>query len=377
MKINNNFKQYLEQKADRVTSVLEKILYSNAYSNVHSNDHPNVHSNFQSNVPSNESNYQRIYSSKLLDAIRYAVFNGGKRLRPVLVYATGESLGAPLEKLDAAAAAVELIHCYSLIHDDLPAMDNDDLRRGKPTCHKAFDEATAILAGDALQALAFEVLADSNRNLVPKEAQLEMILTLAKSSGHQGMVGGQALDIACEIAGNTSEKVSGQTKDPHTHAYTHAHTHDLDLLSNIHHQKTGALIEACVLLGAIAADCSDKVVLKQLKEYAACVGLSFQVQDDILDVIGESKIIGKTAGKDAKQNKISYPNLLGLEAAREYAQELHRQALESLQKIHFAEPAKLTKFSDTLQHSECSTLSSISSFLNLASLSEYFIQRIA
>lgn len=343
MKINNNFNKYLEQKAERVISFLEKILYAN------------------------ESNSSSKLSSKLLDAIRYSVFNGGKRLRPVLVYATGESLGAPLEKLDAAAAAVELIHCYSLIHDDLPAMDNDDLRRGKPTCHRAFDEATAILAGDALQALAFEVLADSSLNLVSKEAQLDMILSLAKSCGYKGMAGGQALDIACEIAGNT-----GNINIPHNS--TKNQDVELELLTNIHHQKTGALIEASVLLGAIAADCKDKEVLKQLKEYAASIGLSFQVQDDILDVIGESKIIGKTAGKDAKQNKISYPNLLGLEAARTYAQELHRQALESLQKIPYSEPSK---FSDPMKHSECSDHRFMSSFLNLASLSEYFIQRIA
>lgn len=246
--------------------------------------------------------------SPLNSAIRYSVLNGGKRLRPLLVYSTGEALNLPLEKLDAPAAAVELIHCYSLIHDDLPAMDNDDLRRGKPTCHKAFDEATAILAGDALQALAFQILSDPEINPLTPLQQVLMMNTLAKGCGPNGMVEGQALDIASEGKSNTIT---------------------LETLRHIHQQKTGALIEASVLLGAIAADASSNVILN-LQTYARCIGLSFQVQDDILDIIGNAETLGKTIGKDQKQLKATFPSLLGIEGAKQYAKALHQQAVEAI-----------------------------------------------
>jgi geranylgeranyl pyrophosphate synthase len=249
-------------------------------------------------------------TDSLVQAIRYSVLNGGKRLRPLLVYLTGEALGTPLKQLDAPAAAVELIHCYSLIHDDLPAMDDDDLRRGKPSCHKAFDEATAILAGDALQTLAFQILSDSELNIVPAAQQIQMINILAKKSGLTGMVGGQALDLAAEGRGPTFS---------------------IEALCQIHHQKTGALIEASVLLGALAAELSTPPdLLLALQTYATAIGLSFQVQDDILDVEGETALLGKTAGKDQQQLKATFPQLLGLTEAKEYARNLHQQALNAI-----------------------------------------------
>lgn len=248
------------------------------------------------------------FSSSLEQAIHYSVFNGGKRLRPILVYITGEALGVPLNKLDAAAAAVELIHCYSLIHDDLPAMDDDDLRRGKPSCHKAFDEATAILAGDALQTLAFQILSDSELNPILPSQQVLMINTLAKQSGRAGMIGGQALDITAEGKGNLL---------------------DLEALCQIHQKKTGALIEASVLLGAIPANINSDHLLK-LQQYARLIGLSFQVQDDILDIEGSQENLGKTIGKDQQQSKATFPALLGINAAKQYAQDLHYDAIEAI-----------------------------------------------
>jgi farnesyl diphosphate synthase len=253
--------------------------------------------------------YSKSLSPSLLErAIHYSVFNGGKRLRPILVYMTGEALGVPLNKLDAAAAAVELIHCYSLIHDDLPAMDDDDLRRGKPSCHKAFDEATAILAGDALQTLAFQILSDSKLNPISPNQQIFMINTLAKKSGREGMVGGQALDIAAE---GKSDLL------------------DLEELRQIHQKKTGALIEASVLLGAIPANREDNALV-QLQNYARFIGLSFQVQDDILDIEGSPENLGKTPGKDQQQSKATFPALLGMEGAKQYAQNLHAQAVSAI-----------------------------------------------
>ncbi|MCK5189569.1 MAG: polyprenyl synthetase family protein, partial [Methylococcales bacterium] len=209
--------------------------------------------------------------------------------------------------LDGPACAVELIHVYSLIHDDLPAMDDDDLRRGKATCHIAYDEATAILTGDALQALAFELLANDPTIKVDAESRLKMITTLTKASGSQGMVGGQAIDL---------ESVGTQLTLPE--------------LENMHIHKTGALIRASVNMAALAKSDIDPVIAKKLDHYAKCIGLSFQVKDDILDEESDTATLGKTQGKDQENDKPTYPALLGLAGAKQKAQELHEQAIESL-----------------------------------------------
>ena len=248
-----------------------------------------------------------ILPNKLHQAMRYSVLNGGKRTRPLLTYATGQALGLHEDLLDAQACAVEFIHVYSLIHDDLPAMDNDDLRRGKPTCHKAFDEATAILAGDALQALAFEVLSYDKAIQADAAARLHMINVLTKASGSQGMVGGQAIDLA-----SVGSKLS------------------LPELENMHIHKTGALIRASVNLAAFSKPDLAATAAKHLDHYAKCIGLSFQVKDDILDVESDTATLGKTQGKDHDNDKPTYPALLGMAGAKQKAQELHEQALESL-----------------------------------------------
>jgi geranylgeranyl pyrophosphate synthase len=239
--------------------------------------------------------------------MRYAVLGGGKRIRPILVYATGAALGAPLNAMDGPACAVELIHAYSLVHDDLPAMDDDDLRRGRPTCHKAFGEALAILAGDALQALAFEVLATDEQMLVSAERRARMMHVLTRAAGGEGMVGGQAVDL---------EAVGRQLS--------------LEQLEDMHLRKTGALIRASVALGALSAPQADDAVLSRLDAYARCVGLAFQIRDDILDVEGETATIGKTRGADALRNKPTYTSVLGLEGARERARGLLERALAEL-----------------------------------------------
>ncbi|MBS0556450.1 MAG: (2E,6E)-farnesyl diphosphate synthase [Proteobacteria bacterium] len=238
-------------------------------------------------------------------AMRYAVLGGGKRLRPVLVYATGSALGAPLEALDAAACAVEVIHAYSLVHDDLPAMDDDDLRRGRPTCHVAFGEAMAILAGDALQALAFEILAADKAHL--DATHVDMLRTLAAACGAQGMAGGQALDLAAVGKSLT-----------------------VDALDRMHEHKTGALIRASVRLGALAAGCADATTLAALDAYGHAIGLAFQIRDDILDVEGDSATIGKTPGKDAANAKPTYPAILGMDASRARLAQLTHEAIDAL-----------------------------------------------
>ncbi len=248
-----------------------------------------------------------ILPQKLHEAMRYSVLNGGKRMRPMLTYATGKALGLNEDTLDGPACAVEFIHVYSLIHDDLPAMDDDDLRRGKPTCHVAYDEATAILAGDALQALAFEVLAHDDTIKVNPDARLQMITTLAKASGSQGMVGGQAIDLA-----SVGKKIS------------------LPELEIMHIHKTGALIRASVNLASLSKTDIDPAVAKKLDHYAKCIGLSFQVKDDILDEESDTATLGKTQGKDKDNDKPTYPALLGLSGAKEKARDLHEQAIESL-----------------------------------------------
>ena len=248
-----------------------------------------------------------VLPKKLHEAMRYSTLDGGKRMRPMLAYATGKALGLPEDILDGPACAVELIHVYSLIHDDLPAMDDDDLRRGKPTSHKAYDEATAILTGDALQALAFEVLATDPSMKVSAETRLKMITNLTKASGSQGMVGGQAIDL---------ESVGTQLTLP--------------ALENMHIHKTGALIRASVNIAALAKAELDPKVAKKLDHYAKCIGLSFQVKDDILDEESDTATLGKTQGKDQDNDKPTYPALLGLAGAKQKAQALHEQALESL-----------------------------------------------
>ncbi|MGZ8153183.1 MAG: (2E,6E)-farnesyl diphosphate synthase [Methylovulum sp.] len=250
---------------------------------------------------------ENILPKKLHQAMRYCVLDGGKRMRPMLTYCTGKTLGIAPEALDGPACAVEFIHVYSLIHDDLPAMDDDELRRGKPTCHVAFDEATAILTGDALQALAFEVLAHDPSIAASAEMRLKMITALAKASGSQGMVGGQAIDL---------ESVGSQLTLPE--------------LENMHIHKTGALIRASVNLAALAKADIDPIVATRLDHYAKCIGLSFQVKDDILDEESDTATLGKTQGKDKDNNKPTYPALLGMAGAKQKALELHEKALDSL-----------------------------------------------
>jgi farnesyl diphosphate synthase len=234
--------------------------------------------------------------------MRYSTLAGGKRLRPVLVYVTGAAMGAEPEVLDDAAVAVELVHTYSLIHDDLPAMDDDDLRRGRPTCHKAFDEGTAVLAGDALQALAFDVLAGDAASALPAAARLQQVQVLAHGIGTAGMAGGQAIDL--EAVGQVLDAAGIET---------------------MHRRKTGALIQSSVLLGAIAAGITSGDEYAALERYGAELGLAFQIQDDVLDVSGETEALGKTAGKDAAQGKPTYPSLFGLQQARLLAAR-HRDA---------------------------------------------------
>lgn len=256
--------------------------------------------------------------STLHQAMRYAVLGSGKRIRPVLVYACGETLGVSLDILDTPAVAVELIHAYSLIHDDLPAMDNDDLRRGKPTCHRAFDEATAILAGDAIQALAFQVLAGDNGNGLSNGQRIRMIDVLATASGSRGMAGGQAIDLAA-----VGKALS------------------LAELENMHNHKTGALIRASIELGALCHPHIQQDEINRLSAYARDIGLAFQVQDDILDIEAETEVMGKPQGSDIERNKPTYPNLLGLDGAKRIAAELHTRALASL--VEFGDDAEILR----------------------------------
>ncbi len=246
-----------------------------------------------------------VQPARLHQAMRYAVLNGGKRLRPLLVYLTGATVGAQEAALDAPACAVEFIHAYSLVHDDLPAMDDDGLRRGQPTCHVAFDEATAILAGDALQTLAFHTLATAGE--LHAEQRLAMVQTLAHASGSRGMAGGQAIDMAAV----------GQELT-------------LAQLENMHIHKTGALIAAAVHMGVLASPQVDATIVERLAHYARCIGLAFQIHDDILDEISDTASLGKAQGADRARNKPTYPALLGLAGARDMAQELTADAVASL-----------------------------------------------
>jgi farnesyl diphosphate synthase len=244
---------------------------------------------------------------RLHAAMRYAALGGGKRIRPLLVYFTGEVLGIDPRRLDGPACAVELIHAYSLVHDDLPSMDDDDLRRGRPTCHRAFDEATAILVGDALQVLAFEILAHDPDMIEDAQPRLRMIAALAQAAGPAGMAGGQAIDI--ESTGSVLT---------------------LEQLEHMHRLKTGALIGASVVLGALSAPDLPAPKVAQLRRFAECAGLAFQVQDDILDVEGDAATLGKSPGADQARNKPTYPSIAGLDRAKQRARELHEQALAEL-----------------------------------------------
>jgi farnesyl diphosphate synthase len=245
--------------------------------------------------------------AELHRAMRYAVLGGGKRLRPLLVYATGATFGAPLEKLDASAAAVEIIHAYSLVHDDLPAMDDDNLRRGRPTCHVVFGEAMAILAGDALQALAFDALAHDASLAAAPSIHVEMLRTLAVACGSHGMAGGQAFDLAAV----------GSRLSPAE-------------LERMHVHKTGALIRASVRLGALAAGVGETGVLDALERYGHAIGLAFQIRDDLLDIEAGTDQLGKTAGKDAADDKPTYPAILGVEASRRELAHLTGAALAAI-----------------------------------------------
>lgn len=253
-----------------------------------------------------------INDNKLHQAMSYGLLIGGKRIRPYLVYKTGEALGVSLHDLDGIAGALECIHAYSLLHDDLPAMDDDDLRRGKPTCHKAFDEATAILAGDSLQTLAFDILANHNFSDAIKPNQIKLIQLLVAAAGYQGMCGGQALDLAA-----TNQTIS------------------LQQLETLHSLKTGALLEASVLM---AAECSQTITPQEkcaFQKYAQLVGLAYQVQDDIIDITSTQEELGKPSGSDLAANKSTYPALLGLQGAQQKAENLFQQALQALASLPY------------------------------------------
>ena len=247
---------------------------------------------------------------KLAEAIRYSVIGGGKRIRPAMVYAAGEAMGVSTDLLDIPACAVEMIHAYSLVHDDLPAMDDDDLRRGRPTCHKAFDEATAMLAGDALQALAYEILAKDDHVELTPEHRIEMLSLLTEASGAHGMAGGQAVDLA-----SVGKHLT------------------LAQLEQMHRLKTGALIRASVLLGGMCKQDVSKDEIDMLSEYALCIGLSFQIQDDILDVVSDTETLGKPQGSDEEQEKPTFPAIIGLEESRQRALEQHHLALKILEPL--------------------------------------------
>lgn len=253
-----------------------------------------------------------VTDQRLLQAMQYSLLLGGKRLRPFLIYATGRMLGATMHDLDGPAAALECLHTYSLIHDDLPAMDNDDLRRGHPTCHKAFDEATAILAGDALQTLAFELLSQHPYQQVSLDRRLQLIRQFACASGYRGMCGGQAIDLA-----HTNQAMT------------------LEALQQMHRLKTGALIECAVVLAWLCSPDQHHAHRDALLNYASAIGLAFQVQDDILDIEGDTATLGKPQGSDLQANKATYPALLGLTQAKLQAQRLVDDAHAALRQLPY------------------------------------------
>ena len=249
---------------------------------------------------------EAIAPQRLHGAMRYATINGGKRVRALLAHAAGEFCQASANQIDFVAAAVEMIHAYSLVHDDMPCMDDDDLRRGKPACHKQVDDATALVVGDALQSLAFEVLSSPELHVIPTQ-QLKMLHLLALASGSRGMAGGQAIDLA------SVGKALSQTE-----------------LEYMHIHKTGALIRSAALLGAYCSVNEDSNRIKAIDQYAQNIGLAFQVVDDILDAVADTKTLGKTAGKDADANKPTYVTILGIVRAKELAKELFDEAIAPL-----------------------------------------------
>lgn len=257
--------------------------------------------------------------TELHQAMRYAVLAPGKRVRPILVYATATALGVDISQVDGAAAAVEMIHAYSLIHDDLPAMDDDNLRRGNPTCHIKFNEATAILAGDALQALAFYILSHDPQMIADHAVRLQMIEKLSLFSGSLGMAGGQIMDLAAV------DRMLCIAE-----------------LETIHRHKTGALIRTCIQFAALSTDRLSDEERAALDCYADAIGLAFQIQDDILDVVGQTAELGKQQGADSRQKKPTFPSVIGIDASRKKMAELHRQALNAL--LIFNEEADLLRY---------------------------------
>ena len=246
--------------------------------------------------------------ARLHEAMRYSVLGGGKRIRPALVFATARALGLTEDQVEAAACAIELIHVYSLVHDDLPAMDDDDLRRGRPTCHKAFDEATAILVGDALQPLAFELLANDARLPADPAVRLKLVQLLAVASGTFGMVGGQAIDLSVE-----GRRIS------------------IEEVEDLHARKTGALIRVSVMMAAACQPQLPADLSARLLRFALAIGLAFQIQDDLLDVLGDTATLGKAAGADSVHNKPTHPAMIGIEASQERVRLLHGDALAALE----------------------------------------------
>lgn len=245
---------------------------------------------------------------ELDDAMKYAIFNGGKRLRPALTYFTGDMFGATTEMLDPIACAVEMVHCFSLVHDDLPAMDNSDYRRGKPSCHKVFGEDIAILAGDNLLTLSMEVLSDAHNAPLSLHARLQLMNILCKATGSEGMVGGQIMDIKNFASYHQSQ------------------------LEKLHRLKTGALIKASILMGALcSANPLTSDAQSKVHAFADTLGLLYQVCDDILDVIADESLLGKPTGTDEKLGKITYVNILGLKESQQYAEKLYHQAIKSIQ----------------------------------------------
>ena len=253
--------------------------------------------------------------ARLHEAMRYAVLGGGKRVRPALLFATARTVGLAEDEVEAAACAIELVHVYSLVHDDLPAMDDDDLRRGRATCHKAFDEATAILVGDALQPLAFQLLAEDPALPASAEVRLRLVGILAEASGTFGMAGGQAIDLA--VQGKALEV--GQVEDMHA-------------------RKTGALIRASVLMAAACVPALEPRLHEALVDFAVAIGLAFQIQDDLLDVLGDPTTIGKATGADQARAKPTYPAVVGVSASQQRVHELHERALQAL--VPFGERAE-------------------------------------
>jgi geranylgeranyl pyrophosphate synthase len=257
--------------------------------------------------------------ARLHEAMRYSVLGGGKRIRPALLFATARTLGLTEDQVEAAACAIELIHVYSLVHDDLPAMDDDDLRRGRPTCHKAFDEATAILVGDALQPLAFQLLARDSALPASPAIRIRLVDMLSEASGTFGMAGGQAIDLA----------VQGQQPN-------------IEQVEDMHARKTGAVIRASVLMAAECVPQLDARLYAGLNDFAAAIGLAFQIQDDLLDVLGDVSILGKATGADRARDNPTHPAIIGIEASQARVNLLHREALDALEPFgESAEPLRL------------------------------------